>query len=120
MARKTGAGDLRERISLERRIETNPDAPNDYGNTSADWQSQGEVRAQLRHRSGGGEAVLAARLQGRHPVVLRVRATPLTRSVATDWRVIHRGTVYAVRDVTIDPEADGAWIDILAESGVAA
>ncbi len=111
------AGRLTERISLERRIETNPDAPNDYGNTVADWQLQGEVWAEIKHLRGG-ETVMAGRLQNRHPVVLRVRTSALTRSVAADWRVIHQGTVYAVRDVTVYP--GGAAVDLLCESGVAA
>ena len=108
------AGMMRERVSLDRRIETNPDAPNDFGNVVADWQEQGEVWAEFIHLRGG-EAVIAGRLSGRHPVVVRVRSSALTRSVTTDWRIrdARRGTEYAVRDITTGL----AMIDILCESG---
>lgn len=110
---------LRERIALEKRQTANPDAPNDYGNTVSSFVAQGEVHAEFRHLRGG-EAVMAGRLQGRHPVVMRVRASALTRSLAADWRVtdVRTGTVYAIRDVTVYP--GGQVVDILAESGVAA
>lgn len=113
------AGKLTERVTLSRRELKNPDEPNDYGNTVAEWADQGHVWAQIIHLRGG-EAVIAGRLQGRDPVVIRVRASALTREVASDWRVMHGGTEYAVRSVNPDPEGDRAWIDIMAESGVAA
>lgn len=113
------AGDLKERIALERRMEINPDAPNDYGNTVGGWVSQGEVWAQYVFLRGG-EAVIAGRLQGRQPVVVRVRASALTRQVAPEWRVrdVRSGVIYAVRSVT--ETADRAAVEVLAESGVAA
>jgi len=113
------AGKLKHRIALERRQEINPDAPNDYGNTVADWVSEGEVAAQFIALRGG-EAVIAGRLQGRQPVVIRVRASALTRSVSSDWRVtdVRSGVSYAVRTVT--ETEDRAAVEILAESGVAA
>lgn len=112
------AGKLTERVTLAKRQEINPDAPNDYGNTVADWQDQGTVWAEFVHLRGG-EAVIAGRLQGRHPMVVRVRASALTRAVTPDWRLMDsRGMVYAVRDVTPDP--DRSSLDLLCESGVAA
>jgi SPP1 family predicted phage head-tail adaptor len=114
------AGKLKERVTLaKRRVETNPDAPDDYGNTVADWADQGTVWAQITYLRGG-EGVIAGRLQGRVPVVIRLWASALSRSVATDWRVTHDGTDYAVRSVNPDPEGDDAWIDLLCEGGVAA
>lgn len=113
------AGKLTERIVLAARQEMNPDSPNDYGNTTSAWVDQGTIAAQFVFLRGG-EAVMAGRLQGRQPVVVRVRATALTRSVTPDWRVTdeRRGTVYAVRGVTETP--DRAAIEILCESGAAA
>lgn len=111
------AGRLNERVILSRREETNPDAPNDYGNTVAEWVDQGEVWAQFVHLRGG-ETVIAGRLQGRHTMVMRVRASPLTRQVSAEWKVTDRaGTEYAVRDVT--PLADRSGFDLLVEGGVA-
>lgn len=110
---------LTERVRLARRIETNPDHPLDLGNTRSAWVDQGMVAAEFIHLRGG-EAVIAGRLQGRHSQIIRVRASALTREIATDWQVTdaRTGTVYAVRDVT--PEVDRAWISLLCESGVAA
>lgn len=115
---KPSAGKLRERVALAKRIEINPDAPDDLGNGRAEWVDQGTVWAEFIHLRGG-EAVIAGRLQGRHPQVVRVRASALTRQVETDWRVTdaRTGIELAVRDVT--PSPDRAWVDWLCESGVA-
>lgn len=112
------SGDLTERVTLSRRIETNPDAPNDYGNTVSDWVEQGTVWAQYIHLRGG-EAVIAGRLTGRHPQIIRIRASALTRQVAADWKVTdaRTGVDYAIRDVTLDPGR--AVVDLLCERGVA-
>ncbi len=116
---RPSAGKLRERVTLSRRMAINPDAPLDLGNTRADWVDQGTVWAEYVHLRGG-EAVIAGRLQGRHPQIIRVRASALTREIKTDWQVTdaRTGTVYAVRDVT--PEVDRAWISLFCESGMAA
>jgi SPP1 family predicted phage head-tail adaptor len=114
------AGKLSERITLSARVKENPDSPIDYGNTEAGWSNQGTIWAEFIHLRGG-EAVIAGRLQGRHAVVMRVRASALTREVGADWRVIDaRGTAYAVRDITVHPKGDRQWLDLLCESGVAA
>lgn len=115
---KPSAGKLTERVTLAKRVEINPDSPNDYGNTVAEWSDQGTVWAEYIHLRGS-EAVLTGRLQGRHTQVIRLRASSLTRQIQTDWRVTdaRSGTEFAVRDVTIEP--DRAWISILCESGVA-
>ena len=117
-ADRPSAGKLTERVTIARRIEINPDAPNDYGNTVADWADEGTVSAEYIHLRGG-EAVMAGRLQGRHPQIVRVRASALTRQVETHWRVTdaRTGTHFNVRDVTPDPGR--AWIDWLCEVGTA-
>lgn len=118
-ADRPSSGKLRERVTLASRIEINPDAPNDYGNTVAEWIDRATVWAEYIHLRGG-EAVIAGRLQGRHSQIIRIRASALTRQVATDWRVTdaRTGVVYAVRDVTHTP--DRMWVELLVESGVAA
>lgn len=112
------SGDLTERVTLAKRSETNPDDPRDIGNVEGAWVDQGTVWAQFIHLRGG-EEVLAGRLQGRHTQVIRVRASTLTRAIATDWRVTdaRTGVQFAIRDVTLDPGR--AAIDLLCESGVA-
>lgn len=113
----TGAGDLRERVALSRRVEINPDAPDDLGAVLAEWVEQVRCWAEFKHLRGS-ETVMAGRLQGRHPMVVRLRTSPQSRQVAADWRLtdLGTGTDYAIRDVTVTRE----WIDLLCEGGSAA
>jgi SPP1 family predicted phage head-tail adaptor len=118
-----GAGDLRARVTLAK-----PDqVTDDYGNVVIDWVDQFTVWANITPRLGG-ETVEAARLQGRQPAVIRVRLSPDTRQIATDWKVTTvegptpPGTVYNIRTVVDPHEGDvshGKWIDMLCEAGVA-
>lgn len=114
----SGAGKLSQRVTLQKRQTINPDSPADYGNTVSVWQGQGEVWAGITYLRGT-ESVMASRLQGRQPAVVRLRASALSRSVAPDWRVMHGAVAYAVRSVNPDPEGDRAWVDLLVEAGVA-
>lgn len=72
----------------------------------------------------GGETVEAARLAGRQPVIVRVRQSPDTILIRTDWKITdtQSGVEYNIRSVA-DPELGGVehgkWLDMLAESGVA-
>ncbi|KPF47071.1 head-tail adaptor protein [Rhizobium sp. AAP43] len=108
-----GAGKLRERISFAKRI----DSEDGYGNGQGDWANQFTVAGGYTHLRGG-ETVIASRLENRHPVVIRVRASSDTRQVTADWKATDSRSdiAYAIRDVTIDPK--GAFIDMLCESGV--
>lgn len=110
-----GAGRLRERVTFSRRV----DQANGYGGTVGDWQDQFTVWAGYTHLRGG-ETVIAARLENRHPVVIRVRQSTDTLRISADWRAADQrtGVGYAIRDVTADP--GGAFIDLLCERGVPA
>jgi SPP1 family predicted phage head-tail adaptor len=114
MAMSNGAGDLRERVAFDQRGA----ASDDGGGTTTTFVEQFQRRAAYVHRNGG-EAVMADRLQGKHTLVIRVRADSQTRTVSTDWRArdARVGTVYNLLDVT--PTVDRKWVDILAQSGVA-
>lgn len=113
------AGRLYEKVSFQKRIEVNPDAPRDLGNIQSVWETQFERRAAYRHLRGG-ETVLAARLSGVHPQVITVRAGDDTRTVNPDWRIVDNrtGTVYNIRDVSPSVD-DRMWLDILADTGAA-
>ena len=115
---KASAGALRERVTLSARETRNPDEPNDYGNTVADWVDQGTVWAQYLHLRGG-ESVMAGRLAGRHTQVIRVRASEFSRSTSTEWKVTdtRSGQEFNIREVTLTP--DRMWVELLCESGVA-
>ena len=119
MAKRPSAGDLWHSVAFEKRVVGNPDSPADFGNTVMDWKAQFCCRAAFTHLRGG-EAVIAGRLQGRHPMVVQVRAFSASRSVTSEWRMKdqHTGIYYAVRDIS--PNEDRMFLDILVESGVAA
>lgn len=107
------AGTLRERVSFAVRNERD----DWFGNTVSDWIEQFQDAAGYTHLRGG-ETVIAARLENRHPQVIRVRASTRTRAVTADWRVTdtRTGVQYAIRDVTHDVK--NAYIDFLCERGV--
>lgn len=114
MAKKFGAGDLYERVGFEA-----PQSGSDGGGgVLAGHVERFVVRAGYTHLRGG-ESVMAARLEGRHVQVIRVRASSDTRQVTADWRIVDKraGTVFNIRDIT--PSTDRAWLDFLVERGVA-
>lgn len=113
------AGILRSQVTFAERIEFQ----DGYGNTVAAWEDRWTCRAQIEPQKGG-EDVMAARLSGRQPVIIRVRQCPETLAVTPDWKVtnVDNGVAYNVQTI-IDPgEASGDhghWLDMLAEAGVA-
>ena len=108
------AGDLRERIALEKRS----DVPqgDGYGNTRGGWVVQCTVWASLTPLRRG-ETVLASRLQGVQPYVVRIRHSSETRAVQTAWRLrdVHSGRVFNIRTVEIDPKRE--FIELLVDEG---
>lgn len=108
------AGKLNQRASLAVRIEQEDGA----GNTVSDWVEQFDCAAEFMHLRGG-EAVIAARLENRHPMVVRIRNSAAARQVTGDWRLtdVRTQKAYAIRDVT--PTTDRKWVEILVEGGVA-
>lgn len=115
----SGGGDLRQRITFAVRA----DITDEYGNTQGGWADQFTCAAQITPRLGG-ETVDAARLSGRQPVVIRVRASTDTRRVRTDWKAtdITSASEYNIRAVA-DPDLGtaehGKWLELFAETGVA-
>ena len=113
-----GAGTLRYRVTFAERNTTQ----DEYGNASTGWLDRCTVAAAIFPRLGG-EAVEAARLAGRQPVVIRVRKSPDTESITTDWKATDQaGREYNIR-TAIDPALGGGrhgfYFDMLAETGVA-
>jgi SPP1 family predicted phage head-tail adaptor len=111
----TDAGQLIERVAFDKKGA----ASDGLGGTTATWAEQFQRRAGFTHLRGG-ETVLAARLEGTHTIVIRVRSSTETRTVTTDWRArdVRTGTIYNIKDIT--PTEDRMFLDILAQSGVAA
>lgn len=113
----TASGDLRDRLQFEKRIAS----ADDYGNPGA-----GEFTPQFIRRAEivplrGGEEVIAARLQGTQPIRIRIRYDSETASITPEWRAVDvsSGQAYAIKTV-VAPDRRNAWIEILAEAGVAA
>ena len=114
-----GAGSLRYRLKFSERDTTE----DEYGNVSTGWLERFTVSANITAKVGG-EAVDAARLAGRQPVVLTVRRSTDTRKVTTGWKAteVENGTEFNIRPA-IDPfvgdSQHGIWIEMIAETGVA-
>jgi head-tail adaptor len=114
-----GAGSLRYRLKFAERDTTE----DEYGNASTGWAERFTVSANITAKVGG-EAIDAARLAGRQPVIISVRRSPDTRQITTDWKAteVENGTEFNIR-TAIDPfvgdSQHGIWIEMIAETGVA-
>lgn len=111
---KAGSGQLHYQVALLKRIEQD----DGMGNTVSDFVEQFQTRAEFIHLRGG-ESVLAARLQGKHTQVIRVRNSSNTRLISTDWmlRDVRTGKSFNIRD--IEHEVNRQFIALTCESGVA-
>jgi head-tail adaptor len=111
----SAAGRLGERVAFDQRADTD----DSYGNFETAFVEQFSRAAALIYLRGG-ETVIAARLAGTQPVVIRVRRDQETETVRADWRVrdVRAGTVFAIRSIV--PSDDHAWLDFTCETGVAA
>lgn len=111
---KAGSGQLHYQVALLKRIEQD----DGMGNTVSDFVEQFQTRAEFIHLRGG-ESVLAARLQGKHTQVIRVRNSSSTRLISTDWmlRDVRTGKSFNIRD--IEHEVNRQFIALTCESGVA-
>lgn len=111
------AEDLRDRISFQVRAET----PDDLGNPVAGDFAEQFVRSAKVQPLRGGEAVTAARLEERQPVLIFVRSDENTRRITNDWRAVdaRSGSIYEVKTAE-DMERRREWVTLLCESGVAA
>lgn len=112
-----GAGELRERVAFDQRVELD----DGYGNTVGNFVEQFAVSARVRPLKGS-EAVQAARLAGQQPVVITVRMSRQVRGVGPHWRArnTRTGAVYAITAPPANMDERGAFLDILATVGEAA
>lgn len=108
------AGKLSESFAFDKRISEDDGA----GNTVSQWQEQFTTAANCAIMRGG-ETVMAARLQGRQPVIVTVRRFSFSILVTADWRCRDRrtGRVYNIRSVQPSQKRD--HIEFLCEAGVA-
>jgi head-tail adaptor len=110
-----GSGQLFERVAFDERANVS----DGEGNVEGEFVEQFTCRAGFTFLRGG-ETVIAGRLEGRQPVVVRVRSSSNTREIAPDWRMrdLRTGKEYAVRSVI--PTQDRLFIDVAVESGTPA
>lgn len=110
------AGDLRERIAFDKRVELE----DDFGNTVGDWQEQFVTWAHVAYRKGS-EPVIARRLVGVQPVAITVRATPQTRAISAEWRARNdrTGETYAIKSPPAESR-DRAFLELMGETGTPA
>ena len=115
MAAKRSAGSLYYKVDCQSREKIDDGMGNEI---SGPWATRFSVRAAYRHLRGG-EAVMASRLQNKHPMIITVRRSSNTMQITPDWRVFDSrdGKVYEIRDIT--PELDRQYLSFLVESGVA-
>lgn len=105
--------ELSYRAAFERRTEAN----DGYGNTQDVWAASFTRWCGITYLKGG-ETVMGARLEGRQPVILTVRADSETRIITPDMRAIINGQAYNIRE-SPRPTKDRAYLEMAAESGVA-
>ncbi len=112
----TGAGELRWKVAFDQRL----DVDDEYGNSQSEFVEQFAVAAKIEPKFGG-EAVIAARLQSRQPVIIVVRQSNQTRLIKEDWRArdVRSGEIYAIRSI-VDPDGKRQFVEILTQTGEAA
>ncbi len=101
-----GAGQLRERITLQRRT---ADA---NGDLLGPWADIATVSARVVPRTRG-ETALQQRIQGHQPVEATIRLTSQTRDVTNAWRFLWRGQAHDIQAVA--PDERRTFLTILAE-----
>jgi head-tail adaptor len=112
MAQRTSAGKLDKKVCFDMR---GPASGPDFGSPMGDWVEQFWTFGSLTHLRGS-EPVIQSRLQGRQPVVVRVRDSTQSRKVTVEWRVRIGQTYYGVTAIT--PVDDGGdFIDFLCVTG---
>lgn len=110
-----GAGDLRHRVAFDARAVVDDGAGNERGA----WQEQFTRRAAFIY-AGGGESVMAARLEGRGVLKIRIRSGEEARAIRQDWRMRDTRTAvsYSIREV--DADTDRQWVYLVVERGAPA
>ncbi|QKK18646.1 head-tail adaptor protein [Rhizobium indicum] len=111
-----GAGKLREKLLFQRRAIVD----DGFGNESGDWETEFTAAAELIPLKGG-EPVMAARLSGVQPFIIKIRGCNAARSVTPAWRAVDARNPARLFNITaaVDPDNKNAWIDIMATQGVA-
>lgn len=95
------------------------DDPDGRGNPEGDWIDQFTCDAEVIPLLRGGEEVIASRLAGVQPVILRIRSCIAARLIETHWKATdeRRPTVvYNIKSIANLDQRD-QFLDVLASSG---
>lgn len=121
MAKTPTSGSLRGRVHCQRRtVEPDP-----WGGDprEGDFATVFTCAAEFIPLKGG-ETVIASRLQGVQPFIVRVRQSSQTRQIDETWRLVDArpapGTerrIFAIKAPPTDPDQKRAWLEILVEQG---
>jgi SPP1 family predicted phage head-tail adaptor len=109
-----GAGAMDYRVAFDAPVR----GDNGGGGETLSWAEQLQAFAQFTFLRGG-EVVLAARLAGRQPLVVKIRASASAAAIRTDWRMrdVRSGVEYNIRSIV--PSDDRQFFQLTCESGVA-
>ncbi len=103
-------------------MQAHEDAVDDgYGNEIGGWVTKFETTAELIPMKGS-EPVIAARLTGTQPYVVRIPSCEAAREVGTAWRIVDKRDQRRIFNVTsvADMDQKNRTIDIIATQGEAA
>lgn len=117
MADTPGAGRMREKLNFQRRSEVD----DGYGNPqSGDFQTVFTDAAQIIPLKGS-EPVIASRLTGVQPYIVRIRGSVAARAVTTAWRAVDARNPSRIFNIRSGANYDmkNAWLDFMADDGVA-
>lgn len=113
-------GALTEKLAFQRR----GTAADGMGGTIAgagEWSTQFEASAAMRPLRGG-EATIAARLEGVQPYGVTVRFLKAMKQVTTAWRVVDvrdATRVFNIASPLADPDGKNKWLEFVVTQGVA-
>lgn len=88
------------------------------GNYVTDWGETLFTRWCSIQYLRGSESVMAARLSGKRPAILRVRSDEETLAITPEMRCIIDGEAFNIREKP-RPSDDRNFLEMLAEAGVA-
>lgn len=112
-----GAGKLRDKLLFQRREIVDDGFGNEQ---SGEWETKFTAAADLIPLKGG-EPVLASRLSGVQPYIIRIRSCSDAREVTPAWRAVDARNQSRMFNITaaVDPDNKNAWLDIMATQAVA-
>lgn len=117
MAKRSGAGSMREKLHFQRREALDDGMGNETsGPFSTVFTDAAEI-IPLR----GTETVMASRLAGVQPYIVRIHSNIRTRAVTPTWRIVDARNplrVLNIRTVTNNDQKN-AYLDLMVDDGVA-